>query len=135
MDETIPLTECVEFDVIRRFFRKQKWPIGGSVPEELLFNPKNVEYLEGYKNKDKGLVHAVNVAYAAFEQAKLAGRDKYQKKNIGQYLIPRILHACGRRGVPRNYVGGVMLVYLEVIERLPIRSIHAKKQNKINGNK
>jgi hypothetical protein len=132
-DESTPLRECLEFDIIRRFFRKQKWPIGGPIPEELLYNPKNLKYLSNCTNSTTGLIDAVDLAYLAFDRAKLTGRDKYQRDNIGGRLLPKIFHACARRGVPQNYVGGILLIYLEVIERLSIPNkvptAYAQKQD------
>lgn len=121
-------SDCLEYVVIRRFFHEEhlvtkevegeerikflkppSWYGGGRIPNGAYYREENKPLLRFE------LIPAVDILYAALERVNTLAKTKYDE-NVGIRLIPKVLHACERRGVPQNHAPGILLLYLEHCE-------------------
>jgi len=108
-------------DIIRRFFEQEHWHCGGPIPDDLLYSDRNV-FLLGLK-----LEEAIDIAHASVAKARLV-RDHPElgieggkfDKHLGEKLFPKVLHTCEKRHIPQNFIGGILLIYLEICERVSL---------------
>jgi len=127
--------DCLEYEVMSRFFHEEhliskhegeeervkflkppSWHGGGRVPKDALYREDNKFLLR------IEMIPAVDILYAALAKVKTLAKTKYDE-NVGIRLILKVLHACGRRGIPQNYVPGIVLLYSEHCEGCPWRHL------------
>lgn len=97
------------FEMLEKFFTPQRYYCGGSIPKHLLFDKKNKALLK------IPLPEAISITHAALGRVRKLARSKYSKK-VGQLLIPKIIHACESYNIPKHMIGGMMLMYIELVE-------------------
>jgi hypothetical protein len=107
---------CIEFQMIERFFNKRELGSGGPITKNLLFSPEHVDLL-----KIK-MIPAVDIVYAALSRVKTLAKTKYDE-HVGIRLIPKVLHAGARRNIPHNFIPGILLLYLELCENCEWRHL------------
>jgi hypothetical protein len=120
--------DCVEYQILHRFFEEEHldsqvlegeervrnlkppgWYGGGKVPAASLYREENKKLLK------IGIIPAVDITNFALARVKSLVRTKYDDK-VSFRLIPKIMHACERRGIPQNFFPGILLLYLEHCE-------------------
>ena len=97
------------FEAIDKMFSNESFYCGGPIPQYALKDPANVGLL------GMELVLAIDIAHNALEKSKGLAKTKYTKK-IGQKLIPKIIHNCESKNIRQEFIGGMMLLYLELVE-------------------
>ena len=143
------MSECIEYMMMRRFFHEEhlatkqvegeerikflKPPTfhsGGKVPKDALYRDDNRLLLQ------LEMIPAVDILYAALGRVNTLAKTTYKEsepwhklpfaENVGIRLIPKILHACERRGIPQNHSPGILLLYLENCEGCQWRDLVAR---------
>lgn len=120
--------ECIEYQILHRFFEEEHldtkivegeervrtlkpptWYGGGRVPKGSLYREENKKLFK------IDIIPAVDITNFALARVKSLARTKYDE-SVSFRLIPKVMHACGRRGIPQNFVPGILLLYLEHCE-------------------
>jgi hypothetical protein len=99
-----------------KFLKPPSWYCGGRVPGRALYREDNIALLK------IDMIPAVDITYAALGKVNKLAKTKYDE-HVGIRLIPKVLHACERRGIPQNFVPGMLLLYLEHCENCPWRHL------------
>ncbi len=102
-----------------KFLKAPAWHVGGKVPGEALYRDDNIKLLRFE------MIPAVDIVHMALEKVNCLAKTKYDE-NVGIRLIPKLIHACERRGIPQNFVPGILLLYLEHCEGCPWRNLLPK---------
>jgi hypothetical protein len=97
---------------IRRFFSNKVWYAGGPIPEELLYTKNNFHLLNNI-----ALIDALELAYDSIEACQTLARTKY-RKDVEVLLTLRILHECERKNIPQDHIGGLILIYFDLCEKV-----------------
>lgn len=100
------------YESLNVFFRKKEWYVGGPIPDELLYTKRNFKLINNI-----ALLDAVEWAYKAIEQGKFLAKTGY-KKNVEITITLRIMHDCERKDVRQDHIGGIIVLYLELCERV-----------------
>ena len=98
-----------EFEAIDRFFEGYSYYCGGPIPSDILKDKDNVNLLR------MPLFDAIDIAHQTIDRTPVLAKTRY-KSHIGQKLIPKIIHSCEKRNIRREMIGGLMLLYLEIVE-------------------
>lgn len=119
--------------VIRQFFQEESWYCGGPIPDDLLCNDRNV-FLLSLAFED-----AIDIGHASVAKKGCLAREHPEldlvagrvSKYASVKLFPKILGICAKRRIPQNFIGGILLIYLEICERVPLLlpEINAEKSN------
>lgn len=105
---------------ISLFFATKEMHCGGPISDRVLLSKR---YIDLVLNTD--LILAVEVAYAAMEVDRRRNKKAGPVAKMGgiandiQWVITFLNH-CGQMKLPPAFIGGTMLVYLEVCEGIPI---------------
>lgn len=97
---------------IGTFFSDKKWYNGGSIPDELLYTKTNFRLINRITIAD-----AIKLAYDSINVGKTLVKTGYSQ-NGEMYLTLRILQDCGKKHIPQDYIGGLLLLYLELCEKV-----------------
>jgi len=100
---------------IDRFFADKKLCSGGKIPKYMLHCPKRISMVMNY-DIIKGVEHAYSVLkdmVSPEEEAKavLTGEATADIK-----LVTEILNFLSKSGVPQQFAGGILVLYLEFVE-------------------
>lgn len=112
-----------------KFLKPPSWHGGGRVPKSALYRKDNIFLMR------IEMIPAVDIIYAALGTVNSLAKTKYDE-DVGIRLIPKVLHACERRGIPQNFAPGILLLYLEHCEGCQWRHLVApmlqEKQGALN---
>jgi len=112
-DEKLPEGVISEFTKsIQVFFKERKWYNGGPVPYELLYTSEFFHLINNV-----ALLDAVEMAYKGIDRQKAMAQTVY-KKNIDIAITLGILHECESKNIPQDHIGGLLLMYLILCERV-----------------
>lgn len=106
--------ENLVVEKIDLFFCHQEMHCGGPISKKILHSPP---YITRVLNTD--ISNGVDAAYEALGFPDLAEDfDPKQKKRFdeAQAMVSRTLTNLAKSGVPKEYAGGVLLMYLELVK-------------------
>jgi hypothetical protein len=127
--------ECIEYQILHRFFEEEHldtkivegeervrtlkpptWYGGGKVPKGYIYREENKKLFKF------DIITAVDITHIIVPRVKELARTntKYNEnitpKNASFILIPKVMGECSKRGIPQNFVPGILLLYLEHVE-------------------
>lgn len=105
-------------DCIKRFFSDKKMHYGGPIPEKLITSHN---YLKLVANAEIG--PCVDRAYEVLKDCPIncESTDGFVADDIR--LVISIIRKCYKKQIPQNFVGGLILMYLEFCEGLDVEYI------------
>jgi hypothetical protein len=94
---------------IERFFSDKSLFTGGKIPKTFLNNNRRIDMVMNYT-----IIRGVDCAYDALGEA-------FAKQKTGEVtddirMVSEVLNLLARSGVPQQYAGGMLCLYLELIE-------------------
>jgi len=97
---------------IERFFANHRLHTGGQIPKAFLYNDRRMYMVMNYDIM-RGVDHAYRLLEGEFNIEK--------SKTIAEItqdirLVIDVLNLLSRSGVPQEYAGGMLCVYLELVE-------------------
>lgn len=104
---------------IEQFFKDKMLHCGGKIPSFLLFNERRISMVLNYD-----IITGVDRAYKylekeltleEIEESKISGEVTYDIK-----VVTDILALLSSSGIPQQFAGGMMCLYLEFIEGVNI---------------
>jgi len=104
---------------VEQFFADKMLHCGGKIPKSLLFSERRMSMVLNYD-----IIKGVERAYKYLEPM-LNSRDVESAKHSGEAtddikLVNETLSLLARSGVPQQFAGGMMCLYLEFIEGVNI---------------
>lgn len=99
---------------IDMFFLDKSWHAGGQIPDELLHNKRNYKLIN-----NATLIDALDLAYKCIAVCRTLAKTGYQR-NADVRVAIRVIHECERHGIPQDYIGGMLLLYLELCEKVEL---------------
>lgn len=96
------------------FFKGRSWSCGGPIPEELIYTKRNFRLINNI-----ALVDALDLAYDRVGKCRHLAKTSY-RKNVEVGITLKTIKACHDIGIPRDYVGGLLLLYLELCEKVEL---------------
>lgn len=102
-----------------QFFKDKMLHCGGQIPRSFLFADRRISMVMNYD-----IIKGVERAYAALEKIMLVA-DIDHAKQSGEAtddikLVNETLNLLARSGIPQQFAGGMMCLYLEFIEGVDI---------------
>lgn len=97
---------------MNRFFRDKKWHNGGPIPNELLYTKKNFHLVNNLS-----LIDAIDFAYEAIAKCRNLAKTAY-RKNVDIVITMKVINQCIERGVQGDHRGGILILYLDLCERV-----------------
>lgn len=95
------------FRYLKLIFRKKSWYLGGSIPEELIYNQNNFHLLQNISLKESvDFIHGLDDKVPAVKEVVVK--------------IIKIIHECERKGIQQEYIGGILLLYFILCENLAV---------------
>lgn len=100
---------------IEHFFKDKTMHCGGKIPKTCLFSEKRIKKVLNYD-----ISTGVQCAYKHLEPL-LSEEEIFDCQRTGEStkdikLVTGVLHLMSRSGVPQQFAGGMMLLYLEFVE-------------------
>lgn len=100
---------------IDKFFEDKKLCSGGKIPRYMLHCPKRISMVMNYD-----IIKGVDHAYMALKHL-VAPEEEARAALTGEAtadikLVTEILSFLARSGIPQQFAGGMMILYLEFIE-------------------
>lgn len=97
---------------LERFFNEHRLHTGGQITKSFLFNERRMYMVMNYDIM-RGVDHAYRVLEGEFDIVK--------NKTVAEItqdirLVIDVLNLLSRSGVPQEYAGGMLCVYLELVE-------------------
>jgi len=86
-----------------RFFSKEELFCGGAIPKDML---NSQEYVTMVLNTD--ISHGVDAAY------------KVMQSESDVAVVNKILEKLSKSGVPKEFAGGILLIYLELVKGVDV---------------
>jgi hypothetical protein len=130
--------ECIEYQILHRFFEEEHldtrviegeervrtlkpppFHSGGKVPKGYIYREENKKLFKF------DIIPAVDITHISVPRVKELARTNNENKiykgnitpqNASFILIPKVMGECGKRGIPQNFVPGILLLYLEHVE-------------------
>lgn len=104
---------------IEQFFSDKMLHCGGKIPKSFLFAERRISMVMNYD-----IIKGVERAYKSLERG-LNQREINQAKLTGEAtsdikLVNETLNLLARSGIPQQFAGGMMCLYLEFIEGVDI---------------
>lgn len=100
---------------IDQFFQDKRMHCGGSIPKYLLHCPQRLSRVMNYD-----IVRSVDTAYIALEQTvsveEAANARRFGGATSDIKLVNETLNLLARSGIPQQFAGGMLLMYLEFVE-------------------
>lgn len=104
------------YDSLDTFFADKAWHLGGKIPPRLIFNHNNFRIVNNIS-----LENAIKIAYRSLERASyLCMSKKPVVKNTDIKLCLKIIKDCEIKGIPYLYIGGMLILYLKLCEKVEI---------------
>jgi hypothetical protein len=100
---------------IDKFFADKVMYCGGAIPKRLLHDPDRV-----YKAVNYNILKGVSHSYAALRHT-ITDAERQEARRLGDStsdvkLVNETLKLLARAGMPRQFAGGMLLMYLELVE-------------------
>lgn len=100
---------------ITDFFDNKMMYCGGRIPKKRLFNDDAISMVINFD-----ICRGVDYAYLALEKT-LTKQEVNRAKIAGEItsdikLVTEILNLLSRSGIPQQFAGGMMIMYLELVE-------------------
>jgi hypothetical protein len=100
---------------IDKFFEDKKLCSGGKIPKYMLHCPKRISMVMNYD-----IIKGVDHAYGALTHM-VSPEDEAKALVTGEAtadikLVTEVLNFLARSGIPQQFAGGMMVLYLEFIE-------------------
>jgi hypothetical protein len=95
-----------------KFFRDKNLHTGGKIPNSLLSNKRRISMVLNYTKND-GITHAFSAIEKFNPNWTYSEKGEISKDTI---LIVEILNELSSSGVPEQFAGGMLCLYLELIE-------------------
>jgi hypothetical protein len=100
---------------IDKFFEDKKLCSGGKIPRYMLHCPKRISMVMNYD-----IIKGVDHAYSALKHM-VSPEEKARASLTGEAtadikLVIEVLNFLARSGVPQQFAGGMMVLYLEFVE-------------------
>ena len=104
---------------IEHFFANRMLHCGGPIPRSLLCTDNNISMVMNYD-----ILKGVDRAYAALE-SRLTGEEVRSSRQTGEItsdirLVNDTLNLLAKAGVPQQFAGGMLVLYLRFIEGVEI---------------
>lgn len=104
---------------MEQFFKDKMLHCGGKIPKSLLFSDRRISMVLNYN-----IIKGVERAYKYLE-CLMTTEDIEQAKQTGEAtsdikLVSQILNLLARSGIPQQFAGGMMCLYLEFVEGIDI---------------
>lgn len=102
-------------DYVERFFADKRMACGGRIPKYLLHNERRISMVMNYT-----ISIGVDQAYKALEPL-LSEAEQEEARRTGEAtsdikLVNETLNLLARSGIPQQFAGGMLLLYLEFVE-------------------
>ena len=94
---------------MRKFFKTKNWYNGGPIPDELIYTRRNFRLLQNVS-----LYEAVDLAYESIAKTSKI----IENKNYDLITTMKILKNCEKKKIKQEYIGGLLLLYLELCEKV-----------------
>jgi len=109
--EVVMLRHLAE-DYIRIFFTTQNLVSGGSIPKSLLKNPSYPPLVLNTEISD-----GINLAWEIMGQP--TEKQRHRVEIVGgvysnSLVILRVIKDCTKLRIPKSFIGGILLIYLEL---------------------
>ena len=100
-----------------KFFSDKNMHCGGKIPKYILTDPKKINLVS-----KTSLLDGVDIAY---ESMKFMNDDEPKNKNLGEItedirMVNETLKLLSKSGIPQQYAGGIMLMYLKYVKGIKI---------------
>jgi hypothetical protein len=109
MEEQKLSVAITESDAVERMFENEHFYCGGPIPNYAIKDPENVKLL------NIKLTQSVDIAHEALGRVNKLAKSKYRPR-MGERLIPKIIHMCEEKNLQQEMIGGLILLYLELVE-------------------
>lgn len=96
---------------MERFFADKKLATGGSVTKTFLFHPSRLSMVLGYSICD-----GVDKVYGALKSEVAGEKANSNSLPSDVRMVTETLNLIARSGVPQQYAGGMLCVYVELVE-------------------
>jgi hypothetical protein len=111
--------KALAIQYMEHFFQDKMLHCGGKIPKSLLFSERRVSMVLNYD-----IIKGIERAYKYLEPM-LRAKDVEAAKQTGEAtddikLVNETLSLLARSGVPQQFAGGMMCLYLEFIEGINI---------------
>ena len=93
-------------ECIRLYFLGKTDVKGNTIPDRILVSRKHVDLV-----LNTTVVEAIKKAYKAFKYCKFKNQEE---------KIINTLNSCAKYWIPKDFAGGMMLIYLSLCEGVPI---------------
>lgn len=104
---------------VEQFFRDKMMHCGGKIPKSFLFNERRMSMVLNYD-----IIKGVDKAYAALEptidEDELAEARQTGEPTRDIELVINTLHLLSSSGIPQQFAGGMLCMYLEFVEGVEI---------------
>ena len=97
---------------VEQFFKDKSLHIGGKIPNKFLHNEKRISMILNYTVCD-GIDHSIKALAMTYPEM---ANDINQKVSRDSELIKEVLVDIGNARIPKEFAGGILCVYLELIE-------------------
>lgn len=108
---------------IDKFFEDKKLCSGGKIPRYMLHCPKRIEMVMNY-DIIKGVDHAYMILKHIIPQTEEANPNA-EAGDIK--LVTEVLNFLSQSGIPQQFAGGIMVIYLELVEGACCKGACCKK--------
>jgi len=95
---------------IKHFFQDKPFHCGGKIPKMMLINEDNISMVINYD-----IIRSVNKAYFHLKDHEISSQSLGEVTGDIR-LVSSILQELSSANVPRQFAGGLLLMYLELIE-------------------
>ena len=99
---------------ITTYFSDKRWYGGGPIPYEMLYTIRNFRLINNI-----ALIDALELALKSVKDQKFMAQSKVKKKDQEPFLL-KIIRDCERKRIPQDHIGGLLIMYLELCERVVV---------------
>lgn len=101
--------KCLIHQYIEYFFKDKSFYCGGKIPKRMLNTDRNISIVANYD-----ISRSVKRAYSSLENHEISS------SSLGEVtgdikLVSFILEELAKSGIPQQFAGGMLLMYLELV--------------------
>lgn len=100
---------------IEDFFKDKMLYCGGKVPQRMLSDEKRISMVLNY-DIIQGVEHAYQLLESTVSQKELEASKYSGEATSDILLVNEILNLLAKSGIPQQFAGGMMILYLEFVE-------------------
>lgn len=97
------------------FFKDKMLYCGGKVPHKILFDEKRISMVLNY-DIIQGVQHAYQLLESTVSKKELEASKYSGEATNDILLVNETLNLLAKSGIPQQFAGGMMILYLEFIE-------------------